>query len=172
MRRASASMWSSSAASSGDSADSGRTSVLFTTISSGLLAKSGLMLRVCVCGSSNGGSTGTGRCQHTRCCNNLTLSHTVSAAVSNNSPHHCAHTHTPVEEVCLLCQAVAALLADVHQVQCSTAQVGECGDGLHLNGVALLKGTVKDAGSVQHLCVGVCGGCACRGYCVSSRERG
>lgn len=50
-----------------------------------------------------------------------------------------------------MCQAVAALLTDVHQIEHSTAQVSEGGNGLHLNGVALLKGTVKDTRGVKHL---------------------
>jgi hypothetical protein len=87
----------------------------------------------------------------------------VSNAVCQHT--HTAQTHPPVEEVCLLCQAVAALLADVHQVQHSTAQVGQRGDGLHLNRVALLKGTVQDARRVQHLCV-------CQSVWVGRRRQG
>mmetsp|Transcript_6112 Transcript_6112/g.17055 ORF Transcript_6112/g.17055 Transcript_6112/m.17055 type:complete len:318 (+) Transcript_6112:1042-1995(+) len=56
-----------------------------------------------------------------------------------------------LEEGGLLLDSVAALLADVHNVKHSGAEVGKSRHALHLNGVALLQGAVQDPRGVDHL---------------------
>mmetsp|Transcript_38497 Transcript_38497/g.85933 ORF Transcript_38497/g.85933 Transcript_38497/m.85933 type:complete len:380 (+) Transcript_38497:508-1647(+) len=56
-----------------------------------------------------------------------------------------------LEEGHLLGDREAALLRDVDEVEHRALEVGESGDGLHLDGVALVQGVVEDAGRVDHL---------------------
>lgn len=51
----------------------------------------------------------------------------------------------------LLLDGVATALRDVDEVENSGTEVGKGRDGLHLNGVALFKRVVQDAGCVNHL---------------------
>lgn len=56
-----------------------------------------------------------------------------------------------VKKLQLLLQGVTALLRNVHDVKDRRSQVSQSRDGLHLDGVPLLQGVVKDARSVDHL---------------------
>ena len=46
---------------------------------------------------------------------------------------------------------MSALFAGIHEVHDNGSEMGECGDGLHLDGVALLQRVVQDSGSVDNL---------------------
>jgi len=56
-----------------------------------------------------------------------------------------------VEEADLLLHRVATLLREVHKVENAGPEVGEGGDGLHLDGVARLQGVVKNSRGVDDL---------------------
>mmetsp|Transcript_19433 Transcript_19433/g.74612 ORF Transcript_19433/g.74612 Transcript_19433/m.74612 type:complete len:651 (-) Transcript_19433:57-2009(-) len=56
-----------------------------------------------------------------------------------------------VEETELLLEAVAALLRDIDHEEHSGAEMGQRGDGLHLDGIPVLQRVVEDTGGVDDL---------------------
>jgi hypothetical protein len=58
---------------------------------------------------------------------------------------------TSEKETNLSLDGEAALLGKVHEVHDTGAEVSKSGDGLHLDGVHLLEGVVKNSGSVDNL---------------------
>lgn len=56
-----------------------------------------------------------------------------------------------VEEADLLLDRVSTLLREIHKVEDAGAEMGQGGDGLHLNGVSVLEGVIKNSWGVNHL---------------------